>query len=369
MKKALFLVLSVLLLAAAATAQVPPLLNYQGRVVVGTTNFEGPGQFKFALTNGTGSTYYWTSDGTIIGPPGQPANAVSLPVTKGLYSVLLGDASIPNMTAIPASVFANPDVRLRVFFNDGVNGFQLLSPDQRLAPSPYLADGVVTVAKIATGAVQSGNIASGAVGSTQIAAGAVTNTQIASGAVTGSQIAIGTVSATNLLPAIASGLWTASGSNVYRASGNVGIGTTSPSKPLELALVAAPFTPGSGSVDSSISLRLTNTATTGNTSSPNVVGIGFGQTATRQAIVGGTFGNDGLDFYVSGNLTTSVVRIDAGGNVGIGTATPGYLLDVAGGRTVFRRSQRREPFARGQRVRHGKTRPSSQIQASSAALA
>ena len=32
-------------------AQVPQLFNYQGRVVVGTTNFDGSGQFKFALVN------------------------------------------------------------------------------------------------------------------------------------------------------------------------------------------------------------------------------------------------------------------------------------------------------------------------------
>ncbi len=33
-------------------AQVPGLLNYQGRIAVGTTAFEGTGQFKLALVNG-----------------------------------------------------------------------------------------------------------------------------------------------------------------------------------------------------------------------------------------------------------------------------------------------------------------------------
>ena len=32
-------------------AQVPQLINYQGRVAVGTVNFDGSGQFKFALVN------------------------------------------------------------------------------------------------------------------------------------------------------------------------------------------------------------------------------------------------------------------------------------------------------------------------------
>jgi hypothetical protein len=39
-------------------AQVPNILNYQGRVAIGTppVNFDGSGQFKFALVNTTGST-------------------------------------------------------------------------------------------------------------------------------------------------------------------------------------------------------------------------------------------------------------------------------------------------------------------------
>jgi hypothetical protein len=47
-------------------AQVPQLINYQGRVVVGTTNFDGSGQFKFALVNAAGTTTYWSNDGTSV---------------------------------------------------------------------------------------------------------------------------------------------------------------------------------------------------------------------------------------------------------------------------------------------------------------
>jgi len=132
----LFPALAVCLLAGLGSlhAEVPPLINYQGRVAVGTTNFEGSGQFKFALVNDDGSTTYWTNDGTASG---EPVAAVGLTVAKGLYSVLLGDASIANMTAIPPGVFAEDDVRLRVWFNDGVNGFQMLAPDQRIAAAGY----------------------------------------------------------------------------------------------------------------------------------------------------------------------------------------------------------------------------------------
>jgi formylglycine-generating enzyme required for sulfatase activity len=126
----------VMFLATSAPAQVPQLINYQGRVAVGTTNFNGTGQFKFALVNATGTTSYWSNDGSSVGGS-QPTAAVSLTVTKGLYSVLLGDTSLANMTAIPNSVFSNADVRLRVWFNDGTNGSQLLSPDQRIAAVGY----------------------------------------------------------------------------------------------------------------------------------------------------------------------------------------------------------------------------------------
>src|SRR5687767_15190983 len=95
----------------SARAQVPQLINYQGRVAVGTVNFDGSGQFKFALVDAAGTTTYWSNDGTSAAGS-QPAATVPLTVTKGLYSVLLGDTTLANMTAIPNSVFANSDVRL-----------------------------------------------------------------------------------------------------------------------------------------------------------------------------------------------------------------------------------------------------------------
>ena len=122
-------------LPVASNAQVPGIINYQGRVVDAGTNFDGTGQFEFALVNASGTTNYWSNDGTALG---QPSAAVSLTVTKGLYSVLLGDTTIANMSvALSPAVFANSDVRLRVWFNDGVNGFQQLAPDQRLGAVGY----------------------------------------------------------------------------------------------------------------------------------------------------------------------------------------------------------------------------------------
>ena len=81
----------------------------------------------------------WVNNGPSL--TADPVNAVSLPVNYGLYSVMLGDSSIANMLAIPPAVFANPDVRLRVWFSDGIHPIQLLTPDQRLAANGYLPSG------------------------------------------------------------------------------------------------------------------------------------------------------------------------------------------------------------------------------------
>ena len=151
------------LVCATIHAQVPQLLSYQGRVVVSSTNFNGTGQFKFALMNNANGQTLWSNDNSSTNGT-EPSSAVSLSVANGLYSVLLGDASITNMTAIPFTVFNNSDVRLRVWFNDGSHGFQLLSPDQRLASVGYaviannVVDGSISSAKLAPNAVTSAKI-------------------------------------------------------------------------------------------------------------------------------------------------------------------------------------------------------------------
>ena len=153
------ILLATLLLAAALplAAQVPQIINYQGKIAVGSTPFTGTGQFRFALVDGTGATSYWSNDGSSTAGS-QPTAAVSLPVVNGLYIVPLGDATLTNMTAIPAAIFANGDVRVRVWFNDGTTGSQLLSPDQRITSVGYammagnVPDGVITTAKLAAAA-------------------------------------------------------------------------------------------------------------------------------------------------------------------------------------------------------------------------
>jgi hypothetical protein len=185
--------LSFLFVGGIVGAQVPQIINYQGRVSVNGINFDGKGHFQFALVDGTGGTTYW-SNGT---------GTVSVGVSMGLYSVLLGDTTQNNMAAIPGTVFTNSDVRLRVWF-DGGEGLQQLIPDQRLTAVGYammagnVPDGVITGNKLAVGAVQSANIAVGAVGATQIAGGAVGSAQLASNLnLSAGSISLGGVTQTN----------------------------------------------------------------------------------------------------------------------------------------------------------------------------
>lgn len=120
-----------------ARAQSLPI-NLQGRIAVDGVAFTGTAKFKFALVTGTGGAVLWTHDGTSGGFGFEPTSSIDLPVTRGLYSVLLGDTSVFGMTQpINPAIFSNTDVRLRIWFNDGVHGLQKLSPDQRLSAVGY----------------------------------------------------------------------------------------------------------------------------------------------------------------------------------------------------------------------------------------
>ena len=118
------------------------LLNHQGRIAVDGIYFDSTtagqlGLFKFALVSANGEELYWCNDGSRE-TPGEPVNAVELEVTKGLYSLMLGDATLANMSALPDDLFLeNRAVWLRVWFNDSIHGFQQISPDQQFAPAPF----------------------------------------------------------------------------------------------------------------------------------------------------------------------------------------------------------------------------------------
>lgn len=61
---------------------------------------------------------HWSQDGTSTAGS-QPSGAISLPVAGGLFVVPLGDTNLAGMTAWPADVLTNPNVRLRLWFSAG----------------------------------------------------------------------------------------------------------------------------------------------------------------------------------------------------------------------------------------------------------
>ena len=124
--------------AVSASAQAPGIISHQGKLTVNGTNYTGTAQFKFALVNAAGSATYWSDDGTSIGGGAPVGPAISLTVTRGIFSVSLGDPSVANMTqVIPSSVFTNSGVYLRVWVNDGPDGWQQLSPDRQILSVGY----------------------------------------------------------------------------------------------------------------------------------------------------------------------------------------------------------------------------------------
>jgi hypothetical protein len=88
-------------------------------------------------------TTYWSNDGTSTNGS-QPAAAISINVNNGLFVVPLGDTALLNMGSISAFLFTQPNLQLRIWFSDGVNGFAVMNPAQNLTPAPYaiFANGV-----------------------------------------------------------------------------------------------------------------------------------------------------------------------------------------------------------------------------------
>jgi hypothetical protein len=106
--------------------------------------------------------------------------------------------------------------------------------------------------------------------------------------------------------------WTANGSDIYRSSGNVGIGTNNPLSTLQVGDGTGAT---SGDAPGSISLHGTG-ATKSNGGIPGLyhranVGLGLWSDAHMSFEVNGYLGNQ-----------TEAMRILTNGNVGIGTATP-----------------------------------------------
>jgi hypothetical protein len=168
---------------AMATAQVSG-----GAVTSITVNNAGSGYTAPSVVvapppPGTVVGTYWSNDGTSTGGS-QPSSAVTVAVQGGLFTVILGDVALANMTPIPPEIFVNSDAHLRIWFNDGTQGFSQLTPDQPLTSVGY---------------AMAANILPMSIGTASLADRAVTTVKLADGAVTGVQIADQTITANKLM--------------------------------------------------------------------------------------------------------------------------------------------------------------------------
>ena len=160
-----FALLLVTLLAPAAQAQAPGIISYQGRVTSNGAGFSGNGQFRFVIYRNAGSpASLWSNDNSSIGGA-MPATVVPITVSNGLFSIGLGDVGLRGMTAaIPASIFANSNLRMRIWFSDGVSAPAVIA-DHPITSTGYslfaqsVADGSITSGKLAPGAVNSAALA------------------------------------------------------------------------------------------------------------------------------------------------------------------------------------------------------------------
>jgi hypothetical protein len=445
----LLTVITALTAAVGALAQVPSIINYQGRLSASGTNlFNGPGQFKFALVNGgtnlhwqatsvatvsggfltiitvtdgghgyaetpavtvtdsTGSNAvaiahltsgavtsvtvpnpgrnysasptvtiappppnyayvtYWSNDGSSTGG-GEPGLAMPLLVNQGLFSVNLGDTGLSNMTAvIPPSIFTNSDVRLRIWFSDGVAAFQQFYPDQRLTSAGYammaanVPDGAITSLKLAPGAVSTSavamnairtpNIADGSITSAKLAPGAVGSNALATNGVRTANVADGAITSSKLAPGLVSGVpngmavFTSSGTwtrpaGVTRAhlklwGGGGGGGGNAPNSAAGMGGGGGGYCERIIAVTGNVSVTVGSGGTTSTSGQGATGGNSSFLSLTANGGVGGNLSNSGLGGSASGgsvNLSGQNGWVRTGGNAAMGGGS-GYPDTVFG---------------------------------------
>ena len=206
---------------------MPNTVSYQGQLESGGAPFDGTAGFKFALWCGSGVV--WSNDGTSVNGS-QPGRTVGIEVRGGVFSVLLGDPAL-GMLPIPTDPLSNcTEPRLRVWVDLG-SGFEQLE-DQPLASAPFALQSMNAERApdgfVVTGRLEVRNITGETVVLTDAISGQVSLNSIRfpDGSVQTTAAATGPVS---------DGDWTVENGDMYAAvPGDVGIGTSSPAYKLHV---------------------------------------------------------------------------------------------------------------------------------------
>jgi hypothetical protein len=236
-------------------------------------------------------------------------------------------AAIPNGTSVQANIraFANSDPTNASFTDIGADptvGSFLRA--ERAGTGTYLPMTFYTGGSERVRVDTSGNVGIGTAspsGNLQVSA-ANTRVRFSNTAGTASALLFGADSGSVFLGAETNAPLYFITNNTERmridASGNVGIGTASPS--VRLHAVAADGVTNTRLAGASYALRVQSIAATG-----TVVDATNNTESTYQPLL---IGGSQVQFTIAGSER---MRIDASGNVGIGTSSPGDRLDVVGG--------------------------------------
>jgi len=328
----------VLLLCSIVVAEVPQLLNYQGRLT--DTNgdpLNGSFPMEFRIyTALTGGSQVWTE------------SHASVTVTEGVYQVLLG-----SVTPFSADLFSASTNRYLEIIIDS----QLLSPRTRFTSVSYAlktahsdSAGFASTAASAASAAPVGTAGGDLAGTyPSPTVDAIRGRTVATTAPTADQVLKWTGSQWAPADDVAGGgsVWQSSGNNIYYNAGNVGINTTTPSTELQVnGIITGTSFSGSGagltalnasnlSTGTIPSARFSGTYTSAvdfSNASNSFTGSGAGLTGISASNLGtGTLPSGRLSGAYSGNISLTNSSNTIMGN---GSGLTGLSADALSSGTV-----------------------------------
>lgn len=309
----------VMLSNAGATALVEAPAMTNGQLLIGST---GNAPVASTLTAGTGVTITNSTGGITIAAAG----------SGGTITALTGDVTASGSGSVAATIANDAVTSAKIL--DGT----IVNADIANSTITYgklnLADGSIPVAKLVRMACLPTEVLTSdvALGYRCVSAADSTKLPLAGGTMTGA-ITLSADPTANLhaatkqyvdaaISSIPAGLWSTTGANIYKNNtGNVGIGITAPLVPLHIQSTSTTTISQMGITAPNLTAGNGTTFGIGKNWSPGeAFSIGYyHETAANDRYMGIQW------FGASPNLVYT-----QGGNLGVGTTTPGAKLEVAG---------------------------------------